>query len=594
VSECTDRGGAGRDNPRCMPIVSAVRPTLRQRASEALLWLYLLSPLAVEAALSGESRPLGLRFAMVVAVSLLWLGLLRHSGVRPLLLHLLLLPLYLTTAADLFLLFAFGNRLSAGYIGIVFTDHTEAREFMHAFAAPLAASAVVLAMVLVVGLVGVRGQPAQARRRVAQGCAAVLALGMVGVLATGAAPSSTLARAAWDYAGKDQSAPMGAVWQGALAHHLLRERDSAFEQRETHRFNAVKTRQWTPEHYILVIGESSRPHNWSLMGYERDTTPRLRARAGVVPLPDMLTTAPHTSVAVSTMLSLQPLTDCPNTMAQRSIVSAFAEAGFRTTWLSTQEADAWGGVIMRVATDAQRRRYFDQQLDGVLLPEIARLLDDTSAPAQRQLIVVHTKGSHWNFERRYPPSFDRFQPASRDRRATMLAGYDNSILHTDWLLDEIIALAARRGSHAAVLYASDHGENLLDDSRRLFGHALGTPYDLRTAAFAWLSPALVAALPDAARNLQRNAARPLSLAGLSHSMLELAAIQTADLDPRKSWFSDRLESGPRRYCVRGQMIDEPAQGLPMPVVAPAHSVADRAGLLKVAGPAPAAPRETTP
>lgn len=63
------------------------------------------------------------------------------------------------------------------------------------------------------------------------------------------------------------------------------------------------------------------------------------AMSGVVALPNILTAAPYTGVAVSTMLSLRPVTDWNSVLAQRSIVSAFNEAGFTTYWFSSQGTD---------------------------------------------------------------------------------------------------------------------------------------------------------------------------------------------------------------------------------------------------------------
>ena len=171
------------------------------------------------------------------------------------------------------------------------------------------------------------------------------------------------------------------------------------------------------EIYVLVIGESSRPQNWSLFGYPRDTTPRLRQTPGVVPLSDMLTTAPHTAVAVPSMVSLEPIERWSSIVAEKSIVQAFNEVGFKTYWLSAQAADSWAGLIPQIAAEATRRRYFDSGYDGAMLPELRAILADATAD-EKVFIVLHTKGSHFSTRAATRPS------SRASRRATRIVGSD--------------------------------------------------------------------------------------------------------------------------------------------------------------------------
>jgi len=523
--------------------------------AHGLLWAYLFSPLVLEIFLRGGAERIDRLYLFNVGTSLLWAGLLVALTRRPALLHLALLPLYVTTAADDFLLFTYQARLSSGYIGIILTDYSEAAEFLSTFARPVAASAAVLALAYGIGVRGLWGSETRRRRWPAALCAGLLATAYVGSTARTVYLGTPAKQAVLEAVGKETSAPLGVVFQAAMATYLHVGAAQLREQRARFRFHASK--RWTDaaELYVMVIGESSRPQNWGVLGYARDTTPRLAAISDLVLLRNLLTTSPATSVAVPSMLSLRPITDWPGVQAQKSIVGAFAEAGFKTFWLSAQAADSWGGLIPHLAAEASQRRYFDRGYDDELLEELRNILR-TQGKDGRILVVLHTKGSHWRYSRRYPPEFERFRAPGGNARDDLVDAYDNSVLYTDWLLSEVIATARQRGGTAAVVFASDHGENLLDDDRQLLGHVVGNGYDLPAVGLFWLSPALRERHRDRLETLARNARSPTSLSDLAPTLLELAGIETPEWDASRSLLSERFAPKDRYYLLHGKVRAE--------------------------------------
>ena len=513
---------------------------------------FLISPLFFHSWRDASARSFDLLFVFHLVTSLLWIILLHTLVRRPLLLHLLLVPLYFTTAIDLFLIGTFGARLSTGYVNIALTDYADTGELVSAYTRPIVLAALVLLLVYLPCLFGMRELRKQRSTRWAVAVAALLVCVYALAVGRNLKEGQSGEQAVLDVVGKEQSAPVGALFQGGLALQMHVQAGEFRRQRKTHSFAATKAPSADSEIYVWVVGESSRPQNWSLFGYARDTTPRLRATPGVVVLPDMMTTGPHTSIAVPSMLSLRPITDWPSIVAEKSVVQAFNEAGFKTYWLSAQAADSWAGLIPQVALEATRRRYFDAGHDGVLLGELRDILAK-ARPGDKLLIVLHTKGSHFEYARRYPPEFARFGAGGQSRREQLVDAYDNSILYTDWFLSEVIGAVAQPQVRSALIYASDHGENLLDDDRQLFGHALGTRYDLHTAALVWVSDELARSRPQHVQALKANASASLSLSNLPHSMLDLAGIETRELDPRQSVFSARFAPMPRYYIVRGEL-----------------------------------------
>jgi glucan phosphoethanolaminetransferase (alkaline phosphatase superfamily) len=535
--------------------------TAMQRLALLALLAYLVSPMAIQAWLGGWSAVRDTLFMFSLVTSLLWLALVHFAAKRLALLHLLLLPLYVTTTVDLFLCTNFGARLSSGYVTIMLTDKTDVGEFASTYAAPIALVVVIFTLIYVPGLVALRGYRKRPSWRLAAGAGGLLLLVYVLVLGRGIYIGNGWSTSALDLAAHETGAPMGVLFQSSVALKLHADSQELREARARFSFGATKAPSSSQEIYVWVVGESSRPANWSLFGYHRDTSPRLRALQGVVAIPNMITTAPHTSVAVPSMLSLQPITDWSAVQAEKSIVGAFNEAGFVTHWLSTQDVDTWAGIVPQVAAEAQRRRYFDRGYDGVMLDALRQIIDGASANS-KLLIILQTKGSHFDFARRYPPEFARFSTAGGSRKAALVDAYDNSVLYTDWFLAELISFLEGKNLQSTMVYTSDHGENLLDDDSQILGHAIGNRHDLQTAALMWFSAATRNAQAAKVSHAERHSTARLSLSDLPHSMLDLAGIQTSQLDLGRSIFNPNFVPTRRSYLVRGELRQEPAASTP--------------------------------
>src|SRR5207344_2356783 len=113
--------------------------------------------------------------------------------------------------------------------------------------------------------------------------------------------------------------------------------------------------------------------------------------------------------------------------------------------------------IPQMAAEAGTVRYFSQSFDGALLNEVREIVDMEPTGNRKLLIVLHVKGSHFEYDRRYPSEFAHFVTPQGTRRNKIVDAYDNSILYTDWFLSELISMLSSRNTHTALLYASDHG-----------------------------------------------------------------------------------------------------------------------------------------
>ena len=156
--------------------------------------------------------------------------------------------------------------------------------------------------------------------------------------------------------------------------------------------------------------------------------------------------------------------------SETSFVPSFKRDGFRTTWVANQDAaDTYVDFIHEcdsaIFVHPEKTVYvYDEWLDTDILPHLDRLLAPGHQAPTRQLLILHTIGSHWYYVNHCPKRLARFQPVThnrevkRNRPEEIINAYDNTVLATDEFLDEVIRRLERRT--ALLVYLSDHGEAL--------------------------------------------------------------------------------------------------------------------------------------
>ena len=315
------------------------------------------------------------------------------------------------------------------------------------------------------------------------------------------------------------------------------------------------------EIYLLVIGETARAANFQLYGYPRKTNPGLSTTKNLVVFNKALTQSNTTHKSVPMLLSAVSAVDFDSIYTQKSIITAFKEAGFHTVFLSNQlpnhsfidffgkEADEWRFIK---ETQKASDRVGEGGYDGALLPLVDSVLQKNRC---KQLIVLHTYGSHFEYHKRYPQQAVRFLPdaaaeAKAVNRPSLLNAYDNSILYTDKLLTALISRLKATNTMAALLYISDHGENIFDDNRRIFLHASPIPscFELHVPLMVWLSNRYQTLNPTTKTTLtaHRNKVVATSLS-VFHTFTHIAGLRFPRLQPAYSLASPTYQSAPSLY-----------------------------------------------
>jgi len=326
----------------------------------------------------------------------------------------------------------------------------------------------------------------------------------------------------------------------------------------------VATAPHKPRVFVLVLGETVRAANFSLLGtYARPTTPEL-AKLDVVAFRNVSSCGTSTEVSVPCMFSQWGREDYDERRIRNSegLLNVLARAGYVVKWLDNQSGckgvcqgegieyqkidpqEAGGGGAADLCAG-------DECLDGIL---VRRLQSELARVREDSVIVLHMMGNHGPaYFRRYPPEFRRFTPDCATAelrncsREQVVNAYDNAILYADHVLAGIVGtLASAPALDTAMIYVSDHGESLGENGLYLHGlpYSIAPSTQTHVPMIAWLSPGFSAAEGVNRRCLQAKAGDPLSHDNLFHSVLGLLDVHTSVYKTERDFFDDcRSRSG---------------------------------------------------
>jgi len=332
-------------------------------------------------------------------------------------------------------------------------------------------------------------------------------------------------------------------------------------------------REGGEEVHVLVIGESVRRDSWSVYGYGRETTPYLdKLRGEAIFLQNAVADANLTEWAVPMILTGMNPEEYSIAKVRGNLVDLAKEAGYTTAWLVNQDI----GISSSIGIAADRTVYpidFQADINGrhapdeVLLPAYAR---EIARRGSARFIGIHIMGSHWEYYRRYPRTFQQFGSTARLNMLSIFFGgpqtlsdvvdaYDNSIRYTDWFLHEIVERLRGLKVPATILYFPDHGEDLqLLDGAVGHGAPRYTPHAFEIPAFVWVNDAYRVAHPGRVNELIKNKALEVRSYNVFYTEAMLMGISwPGELDER-SWVSDSFKPNPRiKHIAGGVLVPQP-------------------------------------
>ncbi len=221
---------------------------------------------------------------------------------------------------------------------------------------------------------------------------------------------------------------------------------------------------------VLIIGESARRQNFSLYGYDKKTNPLLENQA--VTALTAKSAATYTTAGVKAILDHKP-TD----KLYEILPNYLYRAGVDVVWRTAN----WGEPpvhiekYQKVADLKAQYPDADERYDGILTVGLKEVVE--SSTADKVLIVLHTSTSHGpTYYSKYPPEFEHFTPVcttvemAKAVQSELINAYDNTILYTDYLVNEVIESMKTLTNHrSCVIFISDHGESLGENNLYMHG-----------------------------------------------------------------------------------------------------------------------------
>lgn len=473
-------------------------------------------------------------------------------------------------AFQLVLLYLFGTGVIAVdmFLNLVTTNPGEAMELLDNLAPAVVGVFVVYLPLLILGGVNIRRDcrlSVSFQQRVRHWAMQIGAIGLFCLLASYLVVD--------DYRMRNQLYPVNICYNLYLAFERNAASENYKEVSRDFKFDARSEHSGTaPEVYVMVVGETARAHNFSLYGYPRNTNPLLSKTPGIKAFPNVTTQSNTTHKSVPMLLSVASAEDFERLFHEKGILAAFKEAGFHTVFISNQLPNH--SFIDFLGEQADEHYFLKKEnalqgnhYDEDLLQKLDEILPkaDASSSAhyhyryRKLFVVLHSYGSHFNYQERYPRSFAYFKPDSRseaksENRRDLLNAYDNTIRYTDYILHGIIErLQKWEGIQtktdgvycqptSAMLYTSDHGENIFDDDRHLFLHAApkASDYELHVPFIIWTSEGFSKQYPDILKALGENRTKQVqSSLSAFHTMLGIGGIQTRYRKDEYSVASDK-------------------------------------------------------
>ena len=185
-----------------------------------------------------------------------------------------------------------------------------------------------------------------------------------------------------------------------------------------------------------------------------------------------------------------------------SILDVAKKSGYTTYWFSNQgRYGQYDSAITLVAKTADRAEWtddsynFSDKYDDTLLWYLTQVDPNTN-----NFIVLHIMGSHIYYNNRYPTEFNQWHG---DSEVTSPESYANSIHYTDYILSQVFDYAQKNLNLRAMVYFSDHGENLeISHNPDVFSYDM-----VRIPMFIYLSPEYQQVLPGRTRAIRYHRSR---------------------------------------------------------------------------------------
>ncbi|ECJ5628179.1 kdo(2)-lipid A phosphoethanolamine 7''-transferase [Salmonella enterica] len=282
------------------------------------------------------------------------------------------------------------------------------------------------------------------------------------------------------YGGVVANSYLPSNWLSALGLYAWAQVDESSDNNSlinpARKFTYVAPKDGDDTYVVFIIGETTRWDHMGIFGYERNTTPKLSLRCMFV----------REGGADN---------NPQRTLKEQNVFAVLKQLGFSSD-LYAMQSEMWfysntmaDNISYREQIGAEPRNRGKTVDDILLIDEMQNSLAQN--PEGKHLIILHTKGSHFNYTQRYPRSYAQWKPEcigvdSGCTKAQMINSYDNSVTYVDHFITSVFDQL--RDKKAIVFYAADHGESI-NEREHLHGtpRNMAPPEQFRVPMLVWMS-----------------------------------------------------------------------------------------------------------
>ncbi|MBR1605190.1 MAG: sulfatase-like hydrolase/transferase [Alphaproteobacteria bacterium] len=280
------------------------------------------------------------------------------------------------------------------------------------------------------------------------------------------------------------------LWTGAgkpyikeISKYISQSHDYGKQIKEKNNFKwGAVSSQNSPQNVIIFIGESQRYDYFEKVWHNFMGN-------NIILMSDAISQYAYTLWAMPQILSRKTVNEKKPLFYESSIFKLFEEAGYETYFISyLKKLHVGDDNINFITIESQnfsqygsgRKDYVpikypdgtpdDFVNDAEIIPLVDNILrkDD-----KKKLVVIKIIGCHYNFEDRYPNSFDKHKPSLKqnhlplknENKEIILKTYENAMEYSVYVIQEFLKTINKIPSSTFLVFSSDHAINIFDNGK---------------------------------------------------------------------------------------------------------------------------------
>lgn len=310
---------------------------------------------------------------------------------------------------------------------------------------------------------------------------------------------------------------------------------------------------------ILVLGESTNRNRMGVYGYNRDTTPNLdKIKNDLILFDNVYSPRPYTIEVLQQALSFADEKNPNLYLNKPNLINIMKQAGYSTYWITNQQTQTKRNTMLTTFSkmcDNQiylnnNQKQNSNSYDEVVLEPFKNVLADTKV--KKKFIVVHLLGTHNKYEYRYPKDFAVFDNYRIDddrlseKEKRYYNDYDNAVFYNDYVVSKIIEDVKSNKDSTALLYLSDHGEEVFDNKnvKKLGRNEDAPTLSMYSIPFIIYQNSVFKEKIKDFKSLKKYTNREYSSSDLIYTFTDLAGLNFKEFDSSRSVINEKFSEKP--------------------------------------------------